>query len=256
MTNGFDHKRILLFDIGNTRIKWRVYCGASELDQGSFSWQSVDTFSALPSFESIDCVGYASVGSVVIEQALMAFCLECWSIEPIKAVVDTAMLPTDYTDIESLGVDRWLALLAFGSKINVLVVDAGSAVTLDWLESGRHLGGYIAPGIQLMANSLNSFTARLPLIDRSELSGCTDLLPSVTTGDCMARGVWSALVGSVLSAIEVRPVEKVIVTGGDGAKLTELLAKSLAVSHSSVTVDYSNDLVFSGLLAFVEIKIS
>jgi type III pantothenate kinase len=61
-----------------------------------------------------------------------------------------------------LGVDRWLALLAAWSERGsaCLVVDAGSAMTLDFVSGhGRHLGGYIVPGLNLMQRSLFTGTA-------------------------------------------------------------------------------------------------
>jgi type III pantothenate kinase len=55
-----------------------------------------------------------------------------------------------YEEPGRLGVDRWLALLGAASLVDgdCLVIDAGSAITLDLLRAdGRHLGGAILPGI-------------------------------------------------------------------------------------------------------------
>lgn len=59
-------------------------------------------------------------------------------------------LVNGYQEPRRLGVDRWLALLGAASLAggDCLVVDAGSAITLDLLRAdGRHLGGAILPGI-------------------------------------------------------------------------------------------------------------
>ena len=53
-----------------------------------------------------------------------------------------------------LGVDRWLAILAAAFKLypqkNVLIIDAGTATTVDLLaKSGVHQGGWILPGITI-----------------------------------------------------------------------------------------------------------
>ena len=66
-------------------------------------------------------------------------------------------MTSGYRDPERLGVDRWLALIAARerSKQPTVIVDAGSACTIDLLDSeGRHLGGYILPGLTAMGEAL------------------------------------------------------------------------------------------------------
>jgi len=48
------------------------------------------------------------------------------------------------TNYQGLGVDRKCAILAIDDGV---VVDAGSAVTIDVVKNGKHLGGLIMPGI-------------------------------------------------------------------------------------------------------------
>ncbi|MDH3632433.1 MAG: type III pantothenate kinase [Gammaproteobacteria bacterium] len=55
-----------------------------------------------------------------------------------------------YREPERLGVDRWMALIAASELVggDVVIIDAGSAMTLDLLRAdGKHLGGAILPGI-------------------------------------------------------------------------------------------------------------
>lgn len=62
-----------------------------------------------------------------------------------------------YREPERLGVDRWMALIAASKLVSgdVVVIDAGSAITLDLLRAdGKHLGGAILPGIN---TSLDAF---------------------------------------------------------------------------------------------------
>ena len=65
-----------------------------------------------------------------------------------------------------MGADRWHAMLAgwVRCKASFAVVDAGSAVTVDYVNAGgRHLGGYILPGLQMMRRSLKVDAARIGL---------------------------------------------------------------------------------------------
>ncbi len=62
----------------------------------------------------------------------------------------SAGVTNGYEQPERLGVDRWLALIgaAEWSEGDCIVIDAGSAITLDLLRGdGQHLGGAILPGI-------------------------------------------------------------------------------------------------------------
>lgn len=55
-----------------------------------------------------------------------------------------------YQQPQNLGVDRWLALIGAGASVDgdCMVIDAGTAITLDLLtQGGLHLGGAILPGL-------------------------------------------------------------------------------------------------------------
>ncbi|RUO22920.1 hypothetical protein CWE09_13380 [Aliidiomarina minuta] len=69
-----------------------------------------------------------------------------------------------YADYQRLGVDRWLTLLAARQRKHALtaIVDVGTAVTFDLLNSdGHHLGGWIAPGLNTMQDSLVARSQRI-----------------------------------------------------------------------------------------------
>jgi type III pantothenate kinase len=73
---------------------------------------------------------------------------------------------------DRVGVDRLLDVLAaktIGKPGQpAIIVDAGSAVTVNFLdEAGNFAGGVIFPGLRLMAHALKERTAALPLIDPS-----------------------------------------------------------------------------------------
>jgi len=77
-----------------------------------------------------------------------------------------------YMTPSTLGVDR-LALMAGAvnqfPKENVLVIDAGSCITYDFVNTrSEYFGGSISPGIEMRYKSVNSFTANLPLLNKTE----------------------------------------------------------------------------------------
>src|SRR5262249_35779112 len=54
-------------------------------------------------------------------------------------------------------------------NVAAILVDAGSAVTIDYIDSaGAFRGGAIFPGFRLMAQALHDHTALLPLVEMDE----------------------------------------------------------------------------------------
>ncbi len=88
-----------------------------------------------------------------------------------------------YTTPDTLGKDRIASVVAAYAEQpgkNVLIIDAGTAITYDFLEAeGRYLGGNISPGMTTRFKSLKTFTKRLPLYD--ELGDLPDIGYSTET---------------------------------------------------------------------------
>src|SRR5205085_11851847 len=84
--------------------------------------------------------------------------LESWRQLPLEVKVEQP---------ERVGIDRLLNFVALRSRtvraVSMVVIDAGSAVTVDWVdEQGTFRGGAIFPGLRLMAMALHRYTAALP----------------------------------------------------------------------------------------------
>ena len=96
-----------------------------------------------------------------------------------------------YASPETLGQDRLAA--AVGAKSlcpqeNLLIIDAGSAITYDFVSAeGEYIGGNIAPGLKMRFTILNRMTKKLPLVDPGE----NELIPlfGSNTRDAIAAGV-------------------------------------------------------------------
>lgn len=152
--------RVLLLDQGNSLIKaaWRGQ-GDELLELRSHSKPD----SLLAEIQGIpDSIWLSSVVAQADRDQLVNALRAKWgcAIHQVSVARYVHHLPTDYA-VEQLGVDRWLAVLACArqSSAPALVVDTGTATTVDLLEQGRHLGGYILPGFQLMNESLLGATA-------------------------------------------------------------------------------------------------
>jgi len=96
-----------------------------------------------------------------------------------------------YETPHTLGQDRLAA--AVGAKSicpdeNLLIIDAGSAITYDFVSAkGEYMGGNIAPGLKMRFTMLHRMTKKLPLVEVEE----NELIPlfGKNTRDAIAAGV-------------------------------------------------------------------
>jgi len=150
-----------------------------------------------------------------------------------------------YREPASLGADRWHAMIAarqaYGPR-PMVVVCAGTATTVDWIDAGgRFIGGVIAPGFAMMKHSLAEGTARLP---RS--AGSAVFAPD-NTDDAIATGVADAMAGLVerrvrgLAHLEGPP--QVVLCGGHAREL----AARLQFGPDAAAVHIDEALVLRGL---------
>jgi type III pantothenate kinase len=104
----------------------------------------------------------------------------------------------NYDDPGRLGTDRiansLYAFAAFPGK-NTVVVDAGTAVTVDFVSQNEVFeGGVILPGIRTQLDSLHKATALLPSTG-AVLKPV--VFPGTNTQDCMTAGVTIGLAGAI-----------------------------------------------------------
>jgi type III pantothenate kinase len=120
-----------------------------------------------------------------------------------------------------------------------LIVDAGTCITLDLIDSGRiYQGGNISPGVRMRLQSMHAFTARLPLVEQGDLSGEVGRSTEQALLHGGQFGAAYEVEGLFLRLRKTYPNLELILTGGDA----ELLAGLLSVPN----VIYPN-LVLCGL---------
>ena len=154
-----------------------------------------------------------------------------------------------YKSPTSLGNDR--IALAVGAiknfpKKNVLVIDAGTCITYDLINSEKeYLGGSISPGIQMRYNALHQFTSQLPLLESVD----TAMLTGVNTEDSIHSGIINGVFVEIDGIIQryknQYPDIKVIVTGGNaklfdkGLKNTIFAKPNLLMEGLNKILDYN-----------------
>lgn len=163
----------------------------------------------------------------------------------------------DYATPDTLGLDR-IATAAGAAALYpgeaMLVVDAGTAVTLDVVDaSGTFRGGNISPGLRLRARSLHDFTAALPDVT-SSLSPCPSSLELPPFGrdthTALLAGVSGGLArevsGCYADASGIYGAKRLLLTGGDAPVLDAALD---TVPQAPQEVALCPDLLAFGLLS-------
>jgi type III pantothenate kinase len=107
-------------------------------------------------------------------------------------------LALNYDDTSRFGPDR-LANLIYGHEVykgqTLIIIDAGTAVTIDYLKAGREfLGGVILPGVSTQLQSLHEHTSELPLVDIGEFGY---EFPGLSTKACILNGVRIGVAGAI-----------------------------------------------------------
>ena len=183
---------ILLLDIGNSRTKWG-FLTAGELTATGARSHGGGTEILPPDLpHQPEAVYAANVAGERAAEALRTGVAARWNCRLIlaRSAARAGAVRNAYADPQQLGVDRWLALVgAYASRRAALcLVDAGTATTVDLLaRDGRHLGGFIVPGRDLMVDSLLTATGELAR-RREAADPDAEPAPGQSTGAAMRDG--------------------------------------------------------------------
>jgi type III pantothenate kinase len=206
--------------IGNSRLHWASFNGLTLQDTWDTShlsqWEKCDN-NSLNSQENNELETQPLViASVVSEQTKL------WQNYPNVRIINLDEIPLRGL-YSTLGIDRALAVLGAGTRLGwpVLVIDAGTALTLTGCDRDRNLiGGAILPGLNLQLLSLKERTSALPLIELPES------LPrrwAMDTPTAIQSGViYTILAGLRYFIVHWQrrfPDSKIVFTGGDRALL-------------------------------------
>jgi len=229
--------KALLLDIGNSRIKWGVLDDGSIHRTGHIAHDRIQDqglaalTSKLP--RRVDTVLASNVAGTSFATRLSGVIgMHCHTnVRFARSEKEACGVTNSYRQPRRLGVDRWVAMIGAWAEVGsaCLVVDAGTAVTIDALDTnGEHLGGQIIPGVSLMAGSLAARTSDIPNIQRraaGQHSG-THMFASTTAG-AVGQGALNAVTGAVERA--ARAVRRdygdatIILTGGDVSRILKSL---------------------------------
>lgn len=232
----------LLIDAGNSRIKWRLLSGQVAIAVGYGDLTDDSLFAAIKSEgPAIERVAVSTVRSDKDRNALESQLsgLTGAVVNYYWAEARRGDLVCAYADPSKMGADRWHGMYGAWNRLRhaFAVVDAGSAITVDYVdEGGLHAGGYILPGRRLQLQSLRQDVARVGFEEPESAFS----KPGVNTTECVHHGLtwlWEGLIGQIQRDCRDRAISAVLVTGGDAERLIEL----------GLVAEYRPHLVMEGL---------
>jgi type III pantothenate kinase len=222
----------LVIDIGNTAMKAACFQGKTLIRSVRASWTDPEAVEeALLRLMASDpkqtLISSVSGQNKQINNFLKIAKLKAVYFEPSSGIP----IINKYETPETLGKDRLAnaiaAAAAFPSK-PIVVIDAGTCIKFDFItKNNEYFGGSISPGIDMRFRALHEFTARLPLLERTE----TVYLVGKNTQESIHSGVINGALAEVKGILEQYQMTHkdlvVIVTGGDYPLLQRTLKTSV-----------------------------
>jgi type III pantothenate kinase len=209
---------VICIDAGNTFVKvalmeQTVAQSLSVIPTGDSDALSAH-LRALPRAEGgiIANVGMPSPEIMACLLAKSDFCIELTEKTPLP-------IQNLYQTPATLGKDRLAAVVGAHTLHpgrNVLVIDAGTALTVDFLDhAGNYRGGNISPGLQLRYTALHEHTENLPLLTQT----ADFKMLGTTTASAIIAGVQFGMIFEINAYISLFRKQYAdllaLITGGD-----------------------------------------
>ena len=236
-----------IIDIGNTRTKLVMFTGDEITNVLTDAAAIAFAENALNSGELPDQCMLAASGQVSDDWE--EWITQCNKTLPkgrraftLNDANDAGVL-SRYESMATLGLDRAAnarAAIAENPESNWLVIDAGTCLTVDWIEKATFMGGSIAPGIELRLRAMYAGTANLPFPEdwRERANLGIGLHIGQNTIDALLAGAIGGAISELQARIEAFSKEYdefcVAVTGGD-ADCLELRTRCTIFADPNLT---------------------
>lgn len=220
----------LIVDVGNTLYKFAVFNGNALVQTQRCETDQVvhhikQLFARYPTLTH--CI-LSSVGSLPTQAVDL---LEELAHVHVLSYRSKIPFTNTYTTPQTLGSDR-IALVAAGAtqfpEKDLLVIDAGSAITYDFLTAdNQYLGGSISPGVAMRYGALHSFTAKLPLLEKKAAFPLIGKSTESAIHSGVLQGVFTEIDGVIDQYKNQFTDLTIILTGGDADFLQDRLKNDI-----------------------------
>lgn len=239
----------LVIDFGNTRAKIAVFSGRTLFLVESFDDIKLNDVKGLVDrFPTIKKVIFSSVAIIDEEkQDIQNYLEKNFRFINMNDELSFPII-NHYHTPKTLGKDRLAGIIGAKNLFpedNCLVIDAGSCITIDFIDSeGNYYGGSISAGINMKYKALNTFTGSLPLINdkfqKEEIIGL-DTQSSIKSG--VINGTIMEIEGFIKHYCSKYSDLKILFTGGDAKflqnyfKENTILEEHLVLSGLNIILD-------------------
>lgn len=241
----------ITIDVGNTYVKIAAFSDDNLFKQERFlelSKENLDEF--VKDFSSDEPKKIKAIISSVrtLKQETVQLLNSYFDLTILDSTTSLPII-SHYKTPQTLGGDRIAAVIGamkLFTNENVLVFDAGTCITWDFIDKDKnYYGGGIAPGIKMRLQAIHTFTSKLPLI---EMKKTEDLLGKTTT-DSIKAGCINATVLELEAIInEFKKIYsdlKIILIGGDADFLQKEIKNCTFATPNLIFIGLKEILTFN-----------
>jgi len=210
---------MILCDIGNTTYHFKI-------EKKSYKISVKDSLANQPDFID-NSIYFISVNN----KATKSFLSKYPNAINLKSLINFK------TSYQGMGIDRQVVCHCIHDGI---IVDLGSAITVDIMKKGKHKGGFIIPGIKAYKSIYPNISKKLSFDFEKDTN--LDKIP-LTTNDAINYAIFSAITLPILKEYE-KYKTKIYFTGGD-----KDLLKSYFID---IPVKYKKNMIFSSMKKIIE----
>ena len=238
----------LIVDIGNSRAKIVVVEGANILYNTVAECVSVDIVEGL--MAQYSGITHAIISTTRGDGESVKTLLSGYIGEVVLFTPATTPIPiaNHYHTPNTLGADRLAAAVgawAMYPDSDIMVVDFGTAITIDYVVGGAFVGGNISPGVSTRFRSLNDYTACLPLCEPTEVV----LEYGRTTREAIEQGVMRGVEHEIRGYVEAFSKEngkkRIIFTGGDAKYFVKRIKNTIFADCEPVILGLTTSLEYN-----------
>ena len=238
----------LVIDRGNTQVKLGIFDQCQLIRSDYFDFLDKKIISELSNCYNIDRI----IVSTVVQERHDELIENLSQLNSnIIELNPTTPLPFEwlYHTKSTIGKDRLAAVagaISLYPESNLLVIDAGTAITYELIDSNHvFLGGNISPGMAMRYKALNEFTSKLPLLHREN---DTPLIGQ-STKDAIQAGVQNGIIFEINGLIDELSNQyqslKTIITGGDAEFFARKLKNPIFVHPNLVLIGLNRILEYN-----------
>ena len=237
----------LCIDQGNSSTKIAVFDQNKLIDQFTYEFFELNALlNVLEKYDLQACI----LSSVRSENVELIRELEN-TFSTFIQLSNKTLIPIEnlYKTPETLGKDRLAAVIGAAylkPETDILVVDAGTAITYDFIDSkNKYHGGNIAPGINLRLRSLHEFTQKLPLV---AAQAETPFLGIDTNSAILSGAIYGIVfeIDGYINTLKIKyPKLSIFLTGGSTFYFDNKLKSTIFVEKNLVLIGLNRILQYN-----------